>query len=71
VDGQYAVVPLRLYEGRPLAGAVGQFGQLPLVEAVATPAVAPVAKPVAVKPPAKPARKPRPTTSAKAAAAAL
>ncbi len=71
VDGQYAVVPLRLYEGRPLAGAVGQFGQLPLVEAVATPAVAPAAKPVAVKPAAKPARKPRPTTSAKAAAAAL
>ncbi len=64
VDGQYAVVPLRLYEGRPLAGAVGRFGDLPLTEAVAQPAVAPA------KPAAKPAaRKARASAPAKPTAA--
>lgn len=82
VDGQYAVVPLRLYNGRPLAGAVGQFGQLPAQEVVAVPtSEPPAAKPVtaqaADQPARKPVRKPRVVSPAKpsvakaAAAAAL
>lgn len=66
VDGQYAVVPLRLYESRPLLGAVGQFGQLPAVDAVPTPepSVMPAALPA--KPRVRPAaRKPRPVPAAK------
>lgn len=57
VDGQYAVVPLRLYGNRPLLGAVGQFGKLPAVDAV--PVVEQVAPAVA---PAAPARKPSSST---------
>ena len=73
VDGQYAVVPVRLYQNRPLVGAVGQFGQLPLVAQAEEPP-APVVAPPAPKPVAKPAARPRPAakpSSAKAAAAAL
>lgn len=80
VDGQYAVVPLRLYQSRPLVGAVAQFGQLPLAQAQVP--AEPVAQPAAAKPAARAtakaaqARKPRPakpsgapTVAAKAAAA--
>jgi hypothetical protein len=68
VDGQYAVVPLRLYESRPLLGAVGHFGQLPAVDAVPTPEPRVVPAALPAKPPrVRPAaRKPRPVPAAKA-----
>lgn len=48
VDGQYLVLPLRLYENQVITGQVASFGQLPAVAAApapATPAVQPAAKP--------------------------
>lgn len=41
VDGQYALVPLRLYEALPLVGDIGAFGKLPefVVPVQAEPAV--------------------------------
>jgi hypothetical protein len=53
VNGQYALVPIRLYEGSLLIGGVGQFGALP-----ATAPVAPVVQevPAAASSPAKPAK---------------
>jgi hypothetical protein len=73
VDGQYALVPLRLYENTVVAGDVGVLGNLaavaaaPVVAAVATPPVAAspeAAKPVTKKAPAKKAAKPATPSSA-------
>jgi hypothetical protein len=73
VDGQYALVPLRLYENSVVAGDVGVLGNLaavaaaPVVTAVATPPVAAspeVTKPVTKKAPAKKAAKPATPSSA-------
>jgi hypothetical protein len=52
VDGQYALVPLRLYENRVLIGDVATMGQLAAVAAAPEPAPAPVlqSKPVAAAP---------------------
>ncbi len=62
IDGQYALVPLRLHDNSTLVGNVGMFGKLPTV-AVAPPpeptkemAVTTTAKPVA-KAPVKPSAK--------------
>jgi len=52
IDGQYALVPLRMYENSVLTGDVAMLGQLPAVAAVAPPA--PV---VAATPPAAPANR--------------
>jgi hypothetical protein len=73
VDGQYALVPLRLYENTVVTGDVGVLGNLaavaaaPVVAAVATPPVAAspeAAKPVTKKAPAKKAAKPATPSSA-------
>ncbi len=57
VDGQYQVLPLRLYENQIIAGQVASFGQLMAQAAAPAPVAAP-AKPVAAKPPVrKPAAK--------------
>jgi len=60
VDGQYALVPLRLYENTVLQGDIGMFGKLPAVAVAAPPEPPPAAastvkvvKP-APKAPAKP-----------------
>lgn len=51
IDGQYAVVPLRMYQNLNLTGEVGILGQLPL-QAQAEPSLAanPAATPVAAQP---------------------
>lgn len=64
VDGQYALVPLRLYENSVLMGEVSSLGRLPEVAAVPVTAPAPVAEAPA------PARPTRPRPAAKPAAAA-
>jgi len=73
VAGQYAVVPLRVYEEQFLVGDVSQFGRL---MAAAPPAAAPAATAAVVnnepvKPAAKPAAKPvaKPAAAKPAAAA--
>ena len=43
IDGQYALVPLRLYENSVLTGDVAMLGQLPTVAAAPQPAPAPAA----------------------------
>lgn len=60
INGQYALVPLRIYNQSVLVGNVGQFGQLVALAPAAVkppPAVTPV-KPPATSPTKKPARKP-------------
>ena len=47
IDGQYALVPLRLYENTVLMGDVASFGKLAPVGSVPVEAAAPAAKPAA------------------------
>ena len=76
VDGQYAVVPLRVYENQILVGEISSFGTLPqMAEATPSPVVAEqlpaVAKPVPLavtKPAGKPVRPAAAATPAKSAA---
>lgn len=66
IDGQYALVPLRLYENRVLVGDVASLGQLAAV------AVAPQPEPVvapAAPQPVRPVARPRPPAKPAAAAA--
>jgi hypothetical protein len=71
VDGQYALVPLRLYEDQFLAGDVASHGRLPLVAAAPQPEPEPAAQALVpakaeAKPAGaarKPARKPATTTA--------
>ena len=46
IEGQYALVPLRLYENLNLTGAVALLGQLPEAMPAPSPAVAAEPKPV-------------------------
>ncbi|MFN3377086.1 MAG: COG3014 family protein [Burkholderiaceae bacterium] len=57
IDGQYALVPLRLYENRVLVGDVASLGELASV--AVTPPPEPVAAPAAPQP-VKAAARPRP-----------
>ena len=41
IDGQYALVPLRMYENSVLTGDVAMLGQLPTVAAAPQPAAEP------------------------------
>ena len=76
VEGQYTVVPLRVYEEQIIAGEVSNFGRLSTPVAVTPPPPVP-AKAAATKPPAKaparaaakPATAPAATATAKPAAA--
>lgn len=60
IDGQYTVVPMRIYDEQVIVGEVSKFGQLPQIAAVPTPpAAAPAATgAAAAKPVARPASKP-------------
>lgn len=60
IQGQYALVPLRIYNQSVLAGNVGQFGQLAALApaAVKPPPAVTTVKPPAASPTKKPARKP-------------
>jgi len=60
IDGQYSVVPLRVYDEQVIVGEISKFGQLPQVVAVPTSPVAAPAptRPVAAKPTARTANKP-------------
>lgn len=75
IDGQYAIVPLRLYESQQLTSAVGTFGQLPLVAQAVAPEVAPapaaVAKPVRRATQRRAAKPPVPKTNAAKSAATV
>ncbi|GAA4430422.1 hypothetical protein [Acidovorax lacteus] len=66
IDGQYALVPLRLYENRVLVGDVASLGQLAAV--AVTPPPEPVVAPAAPQP-AKAAVRPRPPAKPATAAA--
>ncbi len=67
VDGQYALVPLRLHESEMLTGAVGSLGQL----AAAPPMQAEAAQPVVAPTRASTATKPAPRQQATRAAATV
>ncbi|WP_265706820.1 COG3014 family protein [Verminephrobacter aporrectodeae] len=76
IDGQYALVPLRMYENSVLIGDVATLGQLPTAALAATPPPAPVAAvptappPAAAAAPARSASKRPPRTAANPAATA-
>lgn len=72
IDGQYTVVPLRIYEDQVIAGEISKFGQLPEITAApppATPTPAATAAKAAAKRPAAAATAAKPTASTKPAPA--
>lgn len=64
VDGQYALVPLRLYESTVVAGDIGVLGSLATVAVPPAPVAAATATPAVVEPPPTVAAKKKPVKKA-------